>query len=72
MNFQINKTIWLHPETGSVIEERNKLDNKTSYEELNSSRPYMFYHLENPYLKTYDNETWSHSQYSNKTETREF
>jgi hypothetical protein len=34
--------------------------------------PYRFYHLDNPYLKTFDDEMWQHSNYSKMTETRFF
>lgn len=34
--------------------------------------PYRFYHLDDPYLKEYTNNSWSRSKFSNLTETRDF
>jgi len=70
LNWQVNKTIGLYPEIGKVLE--NKDDLNKSYVQINSTMPYRFYHLDNPYLKTFDDEMWQHSNYSKMTETRFF
>lgn len=70
LNFQVNKTIGLYPEIGDVME--NIDDVNSSYQLINSTMPYRFYHLDNPYLKTFDKEMWNSSKYSKMTETRDF
>lgn len=44
----------------------------SSFDRMNSSMPYNFYHLNNPYLKQFSAEMWKDSKYSNMTETRDF
>jgi hypothetical protein len=74
LNFQVNRTIWIQPEKGDVIEEDEDLDKDSGlfYQAINSTMPYRFYRLDDPYLKEFDNHTWNQSSYSDKTETRDF
>jgi len=53
--------------------ERKELnDPNTEWEYINSSMPYNFYSLTNPFLKDFDKDMWKNSEYSGKTETRDF
>jgi hypothetical protein len=71
LNFQVNKTIYLDTKAQKIFEVVKEAD-RHKYQMINSSLPYNFYHLDNPYLKEYDEKTWQNSTYYQKTETRDF
>jgi len=64
--------MYLHPETGHLVDEKSDLKDQHDYIKINATMPYNFYHIDNPYLKQFSKETWNNSDYSKKTETREF